>query len=117
VPGPGRGERHLEEGWLPHRDGRGLLEGLGLRLRPGERVVVAGDSGSGKSTLLALVLRVLEPQAGRIAWAGIDLRRFHQADWHARLAWAPQDAPVFAGSVRANLRDRKRTRLNSSHEK
>jgi len=104
VPVPERGALHLEEVCFAHPDGRALLDGLDLRLRPGERVVVAGDSGSGKSTLLALVLRVLEPQAGRIAWAGIDLRRFHQADWHARLAWAPQDAPVFAGSVRANLR-------------
>ncbi|WP_141454261.1 thiol reductant ABC exporter subunit CydC [Pseudoxanthomonas sp. z9] len=83
---------------------RRLLEGVDLVLAPGRRIAIRGDSGAGKSSLLALLLRLRDPDAGRLLYAGHDLRRFRGADWHARLAWLPQDAPIFAGSVRDNLR-------------
>ena len=83
---------------------RRVLDGAGLRIEPGERVLVAGDSGEGKSSLLALVLGLRSPQEGRLAFADDDLRMLDPAQWHARIAWLPQDAPVFSGSVRENLK-------------
>ncbi|WP_434990251.1 thiol reductant ABC exporter subunit CydC [Xanthomonas melonis] len=82
---------------------RPVLHGLDLTLAPGERIAISGDSGSGKSTLSALLLRLWDPQAGQVSYAGIDLRQCAQAQWHRRIAWLPQNAPVFAGSVRENL--------------
>lgn len=83
---------------------RGVLQHVDLRIEPGQRIALQGDSGAGKSSLLALALRLCDPQAGTVRYGGIDLREFGQADWHDRIAWLPQDAPVFAGSVRDNLR-------------
>lgn len=83
---------------------REVLQGLDLRIAPGERVVLHGDSGAGKSSLLALALRLCDPQGGSVSYGGIDLREFAQEEWHQRIAWLPQEAPVFAGSVRDNLR-------------
>jgi len=80
-----------------------VLDGAQLRIAPGERVLVAGDSGEGKSSLLALVLGLHAPQSGRMSFAGDDLRTLDAARWHARIAWLPQDAPVFSGSVGENL--------------
>ncbi|MBO9854435.1 thiol reductant ABC exporter subunit CydC [Xanthomonas phaseoli] len=82
---------------------RPVLHALDLTLAPGERIAISGDSGSGKSTLSALILRLWDPQAGQLRYAGIDLRHVAQAQWHQRIAWLPQNAPVFAGSVRDNL--------------
>ncbi|OOW71630.1 ABC transporter ATP-binding protein [Xanthomonas axonopodis pv. martyniicola] len=82
---------------------RPVLHALDLTLAPGERIAISGDSGSGKSTLSALLLRLWDPQAGQLRYAGIDLRHVAQAQWHQRIAWLPQNAPVFAGSVRDNL--------------
>lgn len=82
---------------------RRVLDGARLRVEPGERVLVSGDSGEGKSSLLALVLGLCAPQAGRVSFAGDDLRTLDPDRWHARIAWLPQDAPVFSGSVRENL--------------
>ncbi|MBV6807924.1 thiol reductant ABC exporter subunit CydC [Xanthomonas euvesicatoria] len=82
---------------------RPVLHALDLTLAPGERIAISGDSGSGKSTVLALLLRLWDPQAGQLRYAGIDLRHLAQAQWHQRIAWLPQNAPVFAGSVRDNL--------------
>ncbi|MET0815112.1 MAG: thiol reductant ABC exporter subunit CydC [Pseudoxanthomonas sp.] len=85
-------------------EARDVLQGANLRIAPGQRIALYGDSGAGKSSLLALALRLCDPQRGTVRYGGIDLRQFAQADWHARIAWLPQDAPVFAGSVRDNLR-------------
>lgn len=82
---------------------RRVLDGASLHVAPGERVLVAGDSGEGKSSLLALVLGLRTPQQGRVSFAGDDLRTLDPALWHTRIAWLPQDAPVFSGSVRENL--------------
>ncbi len=81
-----------------------LLESIDLKIAPGARVVVTGASGSGKSSLLALLLRLRDPQGGSIFWNGVDVRMAALADLHRRVALLPQDAPVFMGSIRDNLR-------------
>lgn len=83
---------------------RALLDGLQLQLRPGDRIAIQGDSGCGKTTLSSLLLRLWDPDAGYVRYGGVDIRQFAQADWHRQVAWLPQSAPVFAGSVADNLR-------------
>ena len=83
---------------------RDVLRQATLRIPAGHRIALHGDSGAGKSSLLALALRLCDPQSGSVRFGGADIRQFKQADWHAQIAWLPQEAPVFAGSVRDNLR-------------
>lgn len=83
---------------------RPVLDRLSLALVAGERIAVRGDSGSGKSTLSLLILRQADPQKGRLLWGGVDLRHIGLSDWHEQLAWLPQAAPVFAGTLADNLR-------------
>ena len=83
---------------------RPLLEGVQLQLRPGERIAIGGDSGCGKTTLSALLLRLWDPDKGYVRYGGIDIRQFAQDQWHRQIAWLPQNAPVFAGSIADNLR-------------
>jgi len=83
---------------------RAVLDGLELTLQPDERIAIGGDSGSGKTTLSALLLRLWDPQQGRVSWDGIALTEFAQEQWHRHVAWMPQNAPVFAGSIAENLR-------------
>lgn len=85
-------------------EARDVLRGTSLSLAPGQRIALQGDSGAGKSSLLALALRLCDPQSGSVRYGDIGLCEFAQSDWHAHIAWLPQDAPVFAGSVRDNLR-------------
>lgn len=83
---------------------RRLLDGVDLQLAPGERIAIRGDSGCGKTTLSALLLRLWDPQQGAVRFGGVDLREFAQDDWYRQIAWLPQGAPVFAGSIAENLR-------------
>ncbi|MFG0330403.1 MAG: ABC transporter ATP-binding protein [Phycisphaerales bacterium] len=54
-------------------DGRAVLEGVNLQVRPGETMVIMGGSGSGKSTLLRLMIGSLQPDEGRIELFGQDM--------------------------------------------
>jgi len=81
-----------------------ILTGLDLTLHPGERIAIIGESGSGKSTLLGLLLRLVDVDTGRICIGGVDIRAMRQADLHAHIGLLSQDAPVFIGTIRDNLR-------------
>jgi len=80
-----------------HRD-------LRFRVASGERVGIVGASGAGKSTVVRLLLRLYDPQEGRVLVGGRDLREWGQADLRARIAVVSQDNYLFHGTVEDNLR-------------
>ncbi len=80
------------------------LDGFSLRLRPGRTVALLGPSGAGKTTVANLLLRFVDPDAGRVTLAGADLRRYRQEDVRAAIAVAGQDAHLFSTSIAANVR-------------
>jgi thiol reductant ABC exporter CydD subunit len=84
--------------------GRPVLDSLSLRLAPGEHVALIGASGAGKSTLAALLLRLLDPDAGAVRCDDIDLRDVDPAAWRSRLAWVPQRPTIFAATLADNIR-------------
>jgi thiol reductant ABC exporter CydC subunit len=83
---------------------RPALDGASLRLEPGRRVALVGPSGAGKTTVANLLLRYLDPEAGRVTLGGTDLRDLRQHDVRAAIAVAGQDAHLFATSIRENVR-------------
>ena len=80
-----------------------VLSNLNLTVAPGEHLAITGPSGSGKSSLLALLLRLAEPQLGRITLGGVPLPAVRQADVHASMALLSQASPLFNDTIRANL--------------
>jgi ATP-binding cassette, subfamily C, bacterial CydD len=87
----------------PGRAGN-VLEHVGLDLHPGETVALVGPSGCGKSTIAALLLRLAEPTAGRIAVGPVDLAECSPESWRAHLAWVPQRPTLLRGTVADNIR-------------
>jgi ATP-binding cassette subfamily C protein CydC len=83
---------------------RAVLDGFTLRLEPGRRIALVGPSGAGKTTVVNLLLRFLDPEAGRVTLAGRDLREYRQADIRAAIAVAGQDSHLFSASIRDNVR-------------
>lgn len=79
------------------------LNGVDLRLDPGRRVALVGPSGAGKTTVTNLLLRFLDPEAGRVTIGGRDLREYRQEDVRGMFALAGQDAHLFNSTIRANL--------------
>jgi ATP-binding cassette, subfamily C, bacterial CydC len=83
---------------------RPALDGVSLRLEPGRRVALLGPSGSGKTTVANLLLRFVEPEAGRVTLAGQDLREYRLEDVRRAIAVAGQDSHLFSTTIRENVR-------------
>ena len=82
---------------------RKVLNGVSLRIRPGERVGVIGRMGSGKSTLGKLFLGLYEPQEGTVKFGGVDIRQLATADLRSRVGALGQEVVLFYGSIRDNI--------------
>ena len=78
------------------RGGR-VLEGVDMRLEPGDWLAVLGPNGSGKSTLLGLLLGLLRPGGGQVLLEGRPLSAWSAAERGRRLAYLPQNGPYPAG--------------------
>jgi ATP-binding cassette, subfamily C, bacterial CydC len=88
--------------WRP--DGPDVLHDVNLTIRPGQRIAVIGPSGSGKSTLAALLVRFLDPSAGRITLGGVDLCELLTDAVRRVIGLAGDDAYLFDSDIAANLR-------------
>jgi ATP-binding cassette, subfamily C, bacterial CydC len=80
------------------------LEGVSLRLEPGRRVALVGPSGAGKTTVADLLVRFIDPVAGRVTLDGRDLRAYRQEDVRRAIAVAGQDSHIFSTTIRTNVR-------------
>lgn len=80
-----------------------VLDGLSLRVEPGETLALVGPPGSGKSTVALLLPRFYDPQAGRLAIGGVDLRDLRLHDLRAELGVVFEEAFLFSDSIRNNI--------------
>jgi thiol reductant ABC exporter CydC subunit len=94
--------RGLAARWTP--DGPDVIRGVDLALGPGERVAVVGPSGSGKSTLAAVLVRFLDPSAGRVTLNGVDIRSLDGDQTRTVIGLLTDDARLFDTTIAENLR-------------
>jgi ATP-binding cassette subfamily B protein len=87
----------------PTRPDTTALDGISFRVAPGEKVAIVGPSGSGKSTIFHLILRFYDPDAGRVTFDGVDIARADPLDLRRHIALVPQEAAIFATSIRDNI--------------
>ncbi len=106
LPRPVRGEIAFEDVSFryPARPETSALNGVTLRVEPGETVALVGPSGAGKTTILQLLMRFYDPQSGRITLDGVALPAMTRADFRSAIALVPQDPVIFATSARENIR-------------
>jgi ATP-binding cassette subfamily B protein len=82
---------------------RPVLNGLSLRVRPGETVALVGTSGSGKSTISMLLPRFYDVQGGAVRIGGHDVRDLTMASLREAIGLVMEDSFLFSESVRANI--------------
>jgi len=89
---------------LTYQPGRIALQGVSFEIRAGEKLAVIGPSGGGKSTLASLLLRFIEPDEGRILWAGKPLYDIEIDQWRDKVGWVPQKPYLLNDTIETNLR-------------
>ncbi|MFJ9109358.1 ABC transporter ATP-binding protein [Streptomyces sp. NPDC102283] len=95
-----RGEIAFEDVSFAYGSDEEALTGVDLRIPAGQTVAFVGETGAGKSTLVKLVARYYDPTAGRVTADGADLRTLDMTAYRHRLGVVPQEAYLFAGTVR-----------------
>ena len=80
-----------------------VLSGVSFSVAAGRVACILGPSGGGKSTMLRLVNRLEDPDEGRIALEGTDVREIPVLDLRRRVGFVPQKSTLFEGTVYENV--------------
>ena len=80
------------------------LNDLTFSIRRGEVTAIIGNTGSGKSTIAKMLLRFNDVTSGKLLFEGVDVRDVAQAELRNRIAYVPQKAWLFSGTIAENLR-------------
>ncbi len=84
------------------RDGRSVVEGVDLSVRPGEKLAIAGPVGSGKTTLVQALVGQRAAR-GEIRFGGVPIALLGNAERGRSLAYVPQDPITLSVTLRENV--------------
>ncbi len=88
----------------PQRPDVPVLQGLDLRIDPGDQVALVGTSGAGKSTVASLLLRFHAPNSGLMTVGHTPASELDLRGYRERVAFVPQEVILFGGDLRSNIR-------------
>jgi ATP-binding cassette subfamily B multidrug efflux pump len=100
---PVKGDIKFENVSFHYGKNSGVIEGLDLHIRPGEKIGLVGRSGAGKSTVVNLLLRFYDRAEGRILIDGHDIAEMTQDSLRANIGVVTQDTSLLHRSVRDNI--------------
>ncbi|HOJ47176.1 MAG TPA: ATP-binding cassette domain-containing protein, partial [Bacillota bacterium] len=80
-----------------------VLKGIDIEIKPGEMIGLVGRSGAGKSTIINLLLRLYDPNQGRITINGVDIREISPEYLHENIGVVFQDTFLFHGTLYDNI--------------
>lgn len=99
-----RGEFVFEDvGFKYDDDDQTILNGLSLKVNPGETIAFVGESGSGKSTAINLVTGFYFPTLGSLKIDGVSIKDIDLQSYRKHIAVVPQNSVLFSGTVRENI--------------
>ena len=99
-----RGDIAFENVTFGYEPDKPVLRNLSFKVNRGEVVAIVGPTGSGKTTIANLILKLYEPQEGRILIDGVDLREIELSWLRKHIGLIPQEPVLFSGTVMDNLK-------------
>lgn len=81
-----------------------ILSGVSFKAKPGEKIALVGPTGAGKTTIVNLLTRFYEINSGELLIDGRDIRELNKNELRSQLGMVLQDAHVFSGTIRENIR-------------
>lgn len=81
-----------------------IINNFSADIKTGQKVAIVGPTGAGKTTMVKLLMRFYDINSGSIMLDGIDIREFNRKDLRANFGMVLQDAWLFNGTIRENIR-------------
>lgn len=103
VAPPFRGDICFQDVHFGYADAYPVLKGINLDIQAGETLAIVGASGSGKTTLSNLLLRLYDPQQGRILIDQQDIRGLTLVSLRKQMSVVLQDGLLFSGTILENI--------------
>ena len=103
VPLGGPGRLEFESVTLSYRPERSVLKGVSFKVPAGKTLGIVGSSGSGKSTIVRLLVRLLEPDSGRVLLDGVPVCDLALPRLRQSIAVVPQDTVLFNDTIGYNI--------------
>ncbi|MBI4908117.1 MAG: ABC transporter ATP-binding protein [Acidobacteria bacterium] len=102
LPQPFRGEIEFRDVVLRYET-TSALDGVTLRITPGETVAIAGHTGSGKTSLVHMIPRMVDPTGGAVLVDGVDLRQLDPEALRRHIGFVPQETFLFSSTIAENI--------------
>ncbi len=80
-----------------------ILKNLSFKIEPNQRIALVGPTGGGKTTLVKLILRLYEPQQGKILLDGIDIRKYPLQVLRRYIGYIEQEIYLFSRTIQENI--------------
>jgi ABC-type bacteriocin/lantibiotic exporter with double-glycine peptidase domain len=84
-------------------DGRTVLDGVNMKIRPGQYVAIVGKTGCGKSTLVRLLLGFEKPTRGAVYYDGKDIARLDLPSLRRKIGAVLQNSKLLTGDIYSNI--------------
>jgi ATP-binding cassette subfamily B multidrug efflux pump len=84
-------------------DGPLILDGINLKIEPGQKIGLAGTVGSGKTTLLQVLMRIADPTEGRVKLNGTDMKDIRISGLRSLFGYIPQEPSLFSDTIYRNI--------------
>lgn len=104
LPANVYGEVIFDHVQFSYKAGSPILRDVSLTAKPGQTIALVGPTGAGKTTIINLLTRFYEMDSGTITIDGEDIRLLDKENLRSRIGIVLQDAYLFSGTVRDNIR-------------
>lgn len=92
---------HVKFGYTPDKI---IIHDFSCEAQPGQTIAIVGPTGAGKTTLIKLLQRFYDVDGGSLRVEGVDVRDWDRAALRGEFAMVLQDAWLFNGTIRENIR-------------
>lgn len=80
-----------------------ILNNLNFKIKSGSVIAIYGKSGSGKTTIFDLLIKLYQPTYGEILFNDININKYNNSDWRAKISYVTQEPILFTGTLRENI--------------
>lgn len=101
---PIKGEVEFKNVHFSYIEGKEIIHGLSLKIKPGSKIAIVGPTGSGKTTIANLLMRFYEIDSGDILIDGVSIRNMSREQVHDMFSMVLQDTWLFEGTLKENIK-------------